>query len=156
MQLTTPEENTRFWSSVFDGFEFEAIESFAESTVCIIVPDVPHGLQFTAYYHPDERKVGCYLRYCKGDESARRIFEILEDSIEELADEAGMQAWVVGTFTNSRLGYECETEAMPHYGEDETKGFLEAVRWMRMHIDKLVRTLRPRIQKILRSSPEIQ
>ncbi|MDE0448360.1 MAG: hypothetical protein OXH96_16985 [Spirochaetaceae bacterium] len=142
-------ENIRFWFEVFNGLDLPCRvridKGLAEPLVWLPAPGTSHGgygLPFAAYYRsPDDRKIGCYVRPREGDDVARRIFGAL-------GEPPVMKSWDEGGERRS-LGYECEIGVMPGHGEDETPEFREAVRWMRYHLDKLVRTLYPRISEML-------
>ena len=138
-------ENIRFWFEVFNGLslpcKLRADKVLAEPSVWLPVPGTGfggYGLPFVAYYHPDEGKIGCYLKPRKGETVANRIFDAFEV-------EPGMRVWR----KQQCIGYEREIGAMPKHGEAETPEFWEAVRWMRYHLDKLVRTLHSHIQTML-------
>ena len=137
-------ENIRFWFEVLNGLDLPCKvridKSLAGSLVWLPVPGTypgGYGLPFVAYYHPDGNKIGCYLRPREGEAEAKRIFDALD--VED-----DMVIWP----NTPAIGYECEIGAMPSHGDDETPAFREAKRWMRYHLDKLVRTMYTRIREM--------
>ena len=57
-----------------------------------------------------------------------------------------MRVWPEGGPRRS-VGYGCEIGAMPGHSEAETPKFRETVRWIRYHLDMLVRALYPCIEE---------
>lgn len=149
-------ENLRFWTAVLDDYTF--------SDVTVDVPRPSKGpviwatvrnsglsgwaLSFGAYIQRRPPHVGVYLTSRKGFAKEERIYDALRDRIDDLRHEAGddLEVW-----TNSagrpRIGFHTETSLPFDLGGAE---FDHAVQWMRDHLDRLVSTLHPQLQRMLR------
>ena len=150
----------RYWNAVRRDF------AFADETVKITVP-AKHteiyvyvqnttfrddALRFCAYRlikRPIERsEVGCFLARRADTPPAVRIFSEIESSLEELRGELGddLERWI--TAERPRIGFRI-TINFPLLDDDESEEFRAAVMWMREHLDRLVSTLHPRLQRMI-------
>lgn len=147
------EENLRFWKAVTEGLKFsdDTVDPPAAAkwpTLSVKVANSGFGgwgLWFNGSIDRTTTKPGveCYLSCRKGIELAERIYDELSGSDEvreELGD--GIETWD-GKNGRPRLGF----RRPGGIGDEE---FDEAVAWMREHLDLLVSTLNPRIQRMIR------
>ena len=147
------EENLRFWTEVTAGFAFSdaTVAPPAATKGALLDVKVANsgfngwGLWFSGSIDRTTTKPGvdCYLAWRKGIEQAERIYNALSESVEvrkELGD--GLEPWV-GKNGRPRLGFR-------RPGGIEGEAFDDAVAWMREHLNLLVSTLHPRIQRMIR------
>ena len=147
------EENLRFWTEVTAGFVFSdaTVAPPAATKGALLDVKVANsdfngwGLWFSGSIDRTTTKPGvdCYLAWRKGIEQAERIYNALSESVEvrkELGD--GLEPWV-GKNGRPRLGFR-------RPGGIEGEAFDDAVAWMREHLNLLVSTLHPRIQRMIR------
>ena len=150
-------ENRRFWSAVLDGFAFsdvtvEVPTVTSDATLFIKVRNSGFGdwgLTFSGYLYRNGPSLGCNLACRKGVEQAERVFEELHDEMESLQEELGedLGHWI-NPAGRPRIGYyRSQQLPFPSVGDES---FDIAVIWMRKHLDLLVSTLHPRLQKALR------
>ncbi|MCY3620110.1 MAG: hypothetical protein OXH68_00185 [Gammaproteobacteria bacterium] len=152
-------ENARFWTAVLRDYAF--------ADVAVEVPDVTKGAQldvsvpnsgfggwglwFTGYIYRRNGDVHCYLASRKGIDIAERIFAGLVAELDGLRADLGddLQHWETDA-GRPRIGFRRETRLpFPPEG-DGTGEFDEAVAWMRDRLDRLVSTLYPKLQRLLR------
>lgn len=152
------QENLRFWSKVVEDFSFSDVTveeptATKGSSVLIGVSNTAlggRGMFFGAYLHRSQAHVGCYLGCRKGQLRESRIHERLRDSVEDLQHEAGddLSVWT-NPSGRPRIGFHRKTTLPFPSDGNASREFDEAVEWMRDHLDRLVSTLNPRIQRIL-------
>ena len=150
-------ENRRFWSAVLDGLAFsdvtvEVPNVTSDATLFIKVRNSgwgDWGLTFSGYLYRNGPSMGCNLVCRKGVEQAERIFEALQDEMESLRADLGEDlGYWINPAGRPRIGfYRRQQLPFPSVGEES---FDNAVIWMRKHLDLLVSTLHPRLQKSLR------
>ena len=151
------EENAHFWAEVLRDL------SFSDMTVAVPEPSngptvhvrVAHsgfggwGLSFCAFLDRGPSAIGCYLTYRKDIPTAVRIFGELEASPDELGAE--FERWT--TRGRPRLGFRRRVEFPLVADGRESADFASAVSWTRDHLDRLVTTLHPRLQRMLGARP---
>ena len=151
------EQTLRYWTEVLRDFTFTdvtvetpSVTDHTEIYVKVPNPEFRHdALRFCAYrLKPSE--VGCFLSRRMDTPSAVRIYAEVESSEEELREVLGddLQTWEQGG--RPRIGFRTNEYGIP--GDDESVEFREAVAWMRDHLDRLVSTLRPRLQRMIAES----
>ena len=149
--------NLRFWKAVVHDYAFsdptvDVLEAGKYATIGVKVPNSGFGgwgLQFVGFLDRNRSHVGCYLSCRKDQPRAVRIFEEIETSLEELRGELGsdLTRWV--TQGRPRVGFHRRTK-LAFLSEDERSAdFLEAVSWMQEHLNTLVSTLHPRLQRMI-------
>ena len=152
-------ENVRFWTAVLHGFAF--------SDVAIDVPGITksanlyvnvrdsgfgnEGLWFAGYLYRRNGNVGCYLACRKGIARAERVFASLKADLDALRSDLGgdVRYWE-NDGGRPRIGFWRETQLpFPSEGSGSDE-FDDAVAWMRDRLDRLVSTLYPKLQRLLR------
>ena len=146
------EENLRFWTEVTAGFAFSNVTMDPPAATKGALLDVKvansgfggWGLWFSGYIKRRPPGIGCYLSPRSNIPLACRIHDELAESIEDLKAQLGddLQFWQ-GRSTPPRIGFQ-------RPGGIEGEAFDDAVAWMREHLDRLVSTLHPRIQRMIR------
>ena len=149
-------ENARFWQAVLHDYSFSDVDvevptTSKDSIIWVKVSGSGFGgwgLSFVAYIYRSRRRIGCYLTCRKGEEDAIRMFQEVESSLADLRRELGddVASWI--TSGRPRIGFMRET-AFPLPDDDESEEFRAAVAWMRDHLDRLVSTLHPRLQRMI-------
>ena len=151
----------RFWSAVVRDLRFR------DNTVSVPNPKadwmlaVPvrkdgsggWGLNFYGHLNGKLRQFDCYLVPDRGNERAKCIFDGLVATIPNLGlpkDEQPVR-WE-GVNGQPRLGFRTEKDLAFLSSSEEDQTYRESVEWMRQHLDKLVSTLNPLIQKCLKNS----
>ncbi|MXZ90761.1 MAG: hypothetical protein F4W95_05450 [Chloroflexi bacterium] len=148
----------RFWSAVVRDF------SFQDNTVSVPNPkadwmlavpvrrDGTGGLGLNFYGHLNDRKneFDCYLVPDRKNERAKRIFEGLVPEVPNLdwANDEQPERWESAN-GQPRLGFRTEKNLAFLLFSEEQTAYIESVEWMRQHLDKLVSTLNPLIQRCL-------
>lgn len=145
-------ENHRFWTAVTNGFKFSdvTVEPPLAAESAVLPVQVANsgfngwGLWFSGYIDRRPPGIGCYLSPRSNIQLACRIHEELTASIEDLKAQMGgdLLFWRHGS-APPRIGFQ-------RPGGIEGEAFDEAVAWMRKHLDRLVSTLNPRIQSMIR------
>lgn len=151
-------ENLRFWKAVLDAYSFSDVTvdiptATKDSVLFVKVRNSgwnDWGLSFVGYLFRGPPHLGCYLSYRKDIPQAARVFERIAGSLQELQGELGdgLNQW-----TNSagrpRIGFKQQV----HFPLVSNSGGLDdlgaAVEWMRVHLDRLVTVLHPRLQAML-------
>ena len=151
-------ENVRFWSAVLKGYAFSDVTMEVPpptkgSTLYITVRNSGaggYGLCFGGYLHRGSSLLGCYLTCRKGEAPATRIFEEIEPVLEELRVEIreDLRRWV-NPAGRPRIGFKRKVKRGFLAGDDRSTDFREAVSWMRDHLNVLVSTLHPRLQRMI-------
>ena len=153
----THRENLRFWTAVLRNFVFsdttvEVPETTRDSTLFVKVRNSGFndwGLNFVGYLQRSPPTIGCYLSCRKDIPQAVRIFEQIENSLEELRLETGED---LSYWTNSagrpRIGFH-RRDRLPFGMEEDSAEFQESVQWMRARLDLLVSIIHPRLQREL-------
>ena len=98
-------------------------------------------------------RIGCYLSCRKDIAHAVRIYEEIEASLEELRAEMGqdLSHWE-NAAGRPRVGFRRTTKPTLLSEDQRSEDFREAVCWMRDHLNTLVSTLHPRLQRMLSAS----
>ena len=148
-------ENARFWSAVLKDYAFldvtmEVPPPTKGSTLYINSGAGGYGLCFGGYVHRGASLLGCYLTCRKGEASATRIFEEIEPELEGLQAEMGedLTRWV-NPAGRPRIGFKRKIKRGFLAGDDRSAEFCEAVSWIRDHLNVLVSTLHPRLQRMI-------
>ena len=152
------DENLRFWRAVLRDYSFadtgvEVPVPVKDSTLYIQVQNSGFGgwaLCFDGYIQRSEGIVGCFLMARKDQPRAVRIFELLAASFDELQGEMGdeLEYWH-NAAGRPRIGLRHQGSLAFLAEDEESEDFREAVSWMREHLDRLVSTLHPRLQRLL-------
>ena len=151
----------RFWKSVVQDL------AFADPNI-----DVPHaskeptfsvrvqhsgfgdwGLSFVGFLELSRSRIGCYLSCRKDIAHAVRIYEEIGASLEELRAEMGqdLSHWQ-NAAGRPRVGFRYTTKSTLLSEDERSEDFREAVCWMQGHLNTLVSTLHPRLQRMLSGS----
>ena len=152
-------ENTRFWTAVLDGYSFADVTvdvpvAGNDSLINVRVRNSGFGgwaLSFGAFLlRGSSPLLGVYLTCRKGFPKEARIHERLRGQVDDLRREAGgeLKVWT-NPKGRPRIGFQKET-ALPF--DPDGVEFDRAAQWMRDHLDRLVSTLHPRLQRILLDS----
>ena len=151
-------ENLQFWRAVFDEYSFSDVtvdvpDATSDSTVWVMVRNSGFGgwgLSFGSYLSRTPPRIGCYLTCRKGIPEAVRIFGQIEGSLEELKRELGegLHCWTAQA-GRPRIGFRREVRFPLVSDGDELCSFVMAAEWMRVHLDRLVSALHPRLQSML-------
>ena len=147
-------ESGAFWAAVLQDFSFADVTVEApivsQGTLYVKVRISGfngYGLSFGGFLRRGSSLIGCYLT-CRADEASDvRIFEETEATLEGLREELGsdLSRWVEAG--RPRIGFRRKT-TFPLI-DDGGGDFQVAVAWMREHLDLLVSTLHPRLQRKL-------
>ena len=152
------QENLLFWTAVLKDFQFsdinvEAPEFSKDSTLYVKVRNSGYsgwGLTFVGYLYRNYRELGCNLSSRKGEAVAERTFGEIEDSWHTVGKELGQdfQCWRnkqdrprIGTTTQSTFPFGAN--------KISSQSFEASVAWMRQHLNVLVSTLHPEIQRLI-------
>ena len=149
-------ENLQFWTAVLKDFQFsdttvEVPEITKESTIYVRVLNSGHGnwaLNFAGFLYRQRKEMGCYLT-CRRDESvAERIYGEIENSWEDVRTELGQdfRFWR-NNKGNPRMGATTRSTFPFGLNKGSSQDFDESVAWMRQHLNVLVSTLHPKIQR---------
>ena len=153
------EENLRFWTAVLRDY------SFADVTVSVPIPTIDATLfvpvrkpgfgdwvlGFTGRLGRRAGEFDCYLVDRRDQTRAVRILDELSSSFEELQREIGsdLEQWKIRT-GRPRIGFRRRGKLAFLAESEDSADFQDAVAWMRQHLDRLVSTLHPRLQEMLR------
>lgn len=154
---TLEDQNFHFWSSVIRGYSFRDVNvevpiAWSKSYVYVTVDGSDfngYGLPFYAYLNRDRSEIGCYLTWRKGYEKEKHIFEEIVAPLERLRGELGddLEPWTNHN-GHPRVGFRRATQFQLLH-DYENAEYRCAVAWMQDHLDRLVSTLYPRIQRML-------
>ena len=152
------EQNLRFWSAVLRDY------SFADVTVSVPIPTkdstlyVPvrnsgfgdWALCFDGFIGRRAGELGCFLMARRDQNHAVRIFDELSWSLEELQQEISndLEQWN-NPAGRPRIGFRWSGSLAFLSENEDSADFQNAVTWMRQHLDRLVSTLQPRLQRML-------
>ena len=151
-------ENLQFWKAVLDEFSFSDVTvdvpaETTESSLYVKVRNSGHGdwgLSFVGYLSRRGSLAGCYFTCRKDIPQAVRIYEQIHGSLDELQVELGdeLDSWT-NPARRPRIGFRREVRFPLVGGGNESLGSDTAVEWMRVHLDRLVTVLHPRVQELL-------
>ncbi len=151
-------ENLQFWTAVLEDFAFSDVTveprgATRGSTLYIPVMNSGfggYGLCFAGFLHRNSSLIGCYLTCRKGEGTAIRIYEEVEQSLDKLQAEMGedLRRWV-NPAGRPRIGFQRNVKLTFLSGDERSADFREAVSWMRDHLELLVSTLHPRLQRMI-------
>ena len=151
-------DNLQFWTAVLEGFAFSDVTveprgATSGSTLYIPVSNSGfggYGLIFAGFIHRNSSLVGCYLTCRKGEGTAIRIYEEIEQSLNDLQAEMGedLRRWV-NPAGRPRIGFQRNVKPAILSGDEQSAAFREIVSWMRDHLQLLVSTLHPRLQRTI-------
>ena len=151
------EENLRFWSAVTAGYSFSDVSveppgATSESTLYIKVKNSGFGdwgLCFDGVISRQQNQLLCFLLRRSNIDIACRVFDELVASIDELQLEiAGLDYWK-NPSGQPRLGILRDGGLDFLAGNEDDEAYKAGVAWMREHLDRLVSTLNPRIQRLI-------
>ena len=108
------------------------------------------GLSFVGFLEPSRSRIGCYLSCRKDMPHAVRVYGEIEASVEELRAEMGQDLthWE-NSARRPRVGFRRSTKPTLLSEGEGSEDFREAVSWMQEHLNTLVSTLHPRLQRML-------
>ena len=148
----------RFWSAVVQDYAFsdpsvDVPSETKEPSIYVKVRHSGHGgwaLCFAGFLQRSRSLIGCYLTCRKDIPYAVRIYEEIEASLEELRGEMGadLDRWV-NDAGRPRVGFRRQTKLTLQSDDGTSEDFREAVSWMRDHLNVLVSTLHPRLQRMI-------
>lgn len=152
------EENLRFWTAVLQDYSFSDVtvpvpSSSKDATLYVLVRNSGYGdwaLCFDGFLGRRESAFGCFLMARRDQTRAVRIFDQLVESFAELQSETGseLERWE-NRAGRPRIGFRKHSSLAFLTASEESEDFLEAVEWMRKHLNLLVSTLHPRLQAML-------
>lgn len=150
------QENRRYWNAVLRDYAFSDVtvdvpEVTDGANLDIPVPDSGFGqwgLWFTGRVDRQKGHIECYLSRRSGIDQAERVFADLKADMDELRTDLGDDLRLY--WDSKRIGFQRETQLPFPPGGVENDEFDDAVAWMRDHLDRLVSTLYPRLQRLLR------
>ena len=151
------EENLRFWTAVTTGYAFSDVsveppEPTSESTLYVKVKNSGFGdwgLCFDGLISRRQGHLSCFLTRRRNIDVACRVFDELTGAIDELRLEMdGLRHWE-NRSGPPRLGLIRSGGVEFLAGSEEDAAFKDAVAWMREHLDRLVSSLNPRIQRLI-------
>ena len=152
------EENLRFWTAVTAGYAFSDVsveppEPTSDSTLYVKVKNSGYGdwgLCFDGFINRAQGHIACFLIRRRGVDVACRVFDDLVGGIDELRLEMdGLRHWEDHRSGQPRLGVIRSGSIDFLAGNEEDEAFKDAVAWMREHLDRLVSSLNPRIQRLI-------
>ena len=148
----------RFWTSVVRDLAFadpniDIPHASKEPTLSVKVPHSGFGdwgLSFVGFLEPSRSRIGCYLSCRKDMPHAVRVYGEIEASVEELRAEMGQDLthWE-NSARRPRVGFRRSTKPTLLSEGEGSEDFREAVSWMQEHLNTLVSTLHPRLQRML-------
>lgn len=152
-------QNVEFWKAVLDDYSFSDVTveipaATKESALFVRVANSGFndwGLSLVGYLSRSGQ-IGCYLACRKNIPRAVRVFNQVQELLDELREELGdsLQSWT-NQAGRPRIGFRRKARFPLLSGGDELSDFSDAVRWMRDHLDRLVSALHPRLQRMLRA-----
>ena len=148
----------RYWTAVVQDYAFsdprvDVPSATKEASIYVKVRQSGYGdwaLCFAGFVQHSRSVIGCYLTCRKDIPHAVRIYEEIEASLEELREEMGadLSRWV-NDKGRPRVGFRRQTKLTLHSDDGDREDFREAVSWMRDHLNVLVNTLHPRLQRMI-------
>ena len=152
------QENLRFWTAVLKDFQFaditiEVPAVTKESTLYVKVRNSGYGdwgLNFVGYLYRNYQEMGCYLTCRRGEALAERLFSEIENAWEDVGKELG-QDFDCWRNKNGRPRIGTSTQSTFPFGANKnaSQNFDESVAWMRYHLNLLVSTLHPKVQRLI-------
>lgn len=150
------QDNLRFWTAVLSDLAFtdKTMDSpmpSEDATLFVLVENSGEGgwgLCFGGFVRPSTPQIGCYLTRRKNIQRAVRIFDEIKASLEDLGSEAGQDLSYWEEQGRPRIGFRCPIELSN--GRIAQDDFGAVVSWMREHLDLLVSTIHPHLQRKLR------
>ena len=151
------EGNLRFWRAVLHEYTFadpgvEPPKPVASPTLHILLPAYGLGegraLYFNGFLGRRKRVLECFLTVRKNEDQAERFFTRIHELLPEIQREveAKLEYWEY--HERRRIGF--RQEDVGYFTVPENDGeFRTAVEWMRGHLNLLVSTLHPRLQRML-------
>ena len=153
------EENLRFWRAVTAGYSFSDVsveppQLTSDSTLYVKVKNSgygDYGLCFDGVIDRRQNQLRCFLMRRRNRDLAlaRRVFDELVASIDELRLEIDGLAYWEDPSGLVRLGLTRNGGLEFLAGDEDDDAYKDAVAWMREHLDRLVSTLNPRIQRLI-------
>ena len=152
-------ENLRFWTAVLANYAFSDVtvdvpDTTKESALYVKVRNSGFGdwgLSFVGYLYRSSPHIGCYLTCRKDIPQAVRVYEQIEESLDELRQKMGDDLWTWESNGRHRIGFQ-RRDGVPFGAADNAPDFQESVRWMREKLDLLVSGVYPRLQELLSGS----
>lgn len=151
-------ENLRFWKAVLDAYSFSdvTVEIPAATKDAALFVKVRNsgfngwGLSFVGYLSRRPPHVGCYLSCRKDIPQAVRVFQRIAGSLQELQGESGdgLNHWT-NRAGRPRIGFKRQVRFPLVSDSGGLDDFGAALEWMRVHLDRLVTVLHPRLQAML-------
>lgn len=151
------EENLRFWKAVTTDYSFSDIsveppQPTSDSTLYVKVKNSgygDYGLCFDGVIDRRQNQLRCFLMRRRNIDFAVRVFDELVSSIDDLRLEIdGLAHWEIPS-GEPRLGLTRDGGLEFLAGNEDDDAYKDAVAWMREHLDRLVSTLNPRIQRLI-------
>lgn len=151
------EENLRFWKAVTAGYSFSDVsveppQPTSEAPLYVKVKNSgygDYGLCFEGSIYRRQNQLRCFLTRRKDIDVARRVFDELVADIDELRLEIDGLAYWEDPSGLVRLGLTRAGGLEFLAGNEDDDAYKDAVAWMREHLDRLVSTLNPRIQRLI-------
>ena len=151
-------ENLRFWKAVLDAYSFSDVTveipaATKDAALFVRVRDSGFngwGLSFVGYLFRRSPHVGCYLSCRKDIPQAVRVFERIAGSLQEVQGELGdgLDHWT-NRAGRPRIGFKRQVRFPLVSDSGGLDDLGAAVEWMRVHLDRLVTVLHPRLQALL-------
>ena len=151
------ESNLRFWRAVLHEYTFadpgiELPKPVPNPTLSIPLPAFGWGagwaLYFNGFLGRREHVLECFLTVRKSEDQAERFFTRVRESLPEIQREVGAEFEYWEWDGRRRIGFR-QKDVGYFVAPDDDGEFRTAVEWMRGHLNLLVSTLHPRLQRML-------
>ena len=106
-------------------------------------------MYFNAFLGHRQSVLECYLTVRKGETQAQRFFTKLRESVPGIQSAVHPELQYWEWQGRERLGFRLESVSVLRQEAEEESQFMQGVAWMREHLNILVSTLHPRLQRML-------